>query len=105
MEKINYQVNNLEELHVFVQEFKKIARELEVRYCEVFISAYMSQHQVLFRNAGFAPRGYIPSWKYDQEQEKLEDHVLFNYFEGEIDENIQLIPEGKILMNNLRLKA
>ena len=59
-EKTEYSVNNLEELYVFVQDFKKLARLLKVRYCEAFISAYDVEHQSIFYNAGLNPRGYIP---------------------------------------------
>jgi len=47
-EKTKYYVHNLEELYVFVQEFIKCKNELEVRYCEVFVSAYKPEHQKLF---------------------------------------------------------
>ena len=104
VEKIEYKVNNLEELFVFLQEFKKVIRKLKVRYYEVYVSAYEPFHQGLFRSEGFIPRGYIPSWKYNPENEKFEDYVLFNCYEGEIDENIQLIPEGKELFKILSLK-
>lgn len=34
-----------------------------------------------------------PSWKYHKELTLFEDHILFNYFEGSLDENIQLIDD------------
>ncbi len=102
-EKTKYEVDNLEELFVFVQEFKRCARELEVRYCEAFISAYEPEHQKIFLDLGLTPRGYIPSWQYDQDKGCFEDHVLFNYYEGKIDKNIQLIEEGVELIRILKI--
>jgi len=93
-EKTDYQVNSLEELYVFVQEFMKCKNELKVRYCEVFLSAYIPEHQKIFQEAGFSPRGYIPSWKYNKELGVFEDYILFNYFKGHIGYEIQLIQEG-----------
>jgi len=100
-EKTKYKVDNLEELFVFVQEFKKCVREFNVRYCEVFVSGYKTDHQKIFRDTGLTPRGYIPSWKYDIKSNSFEDYVLFNWHEGEIDGNIQLLSEGKELLECL----
>ena len=93
-EKTEYKVRNLEELYVFVQEFMKCKKELNVRYCEVFLSAYCPSHQKIFRDAGFSPRGYIPSWKYNHKTGVFEDQILFNYFEGHINSKMQLIQEA-----------
>ncbi|MFX1420458.1 MAG: GNAT family N-acetyltransferase, partial [Promethearchaeota archaeon] len=46
-EKTKYQVKNIEELYVFVKAFIKCGKELGIRYCEAFISAYESSHQKL----------------------------------------------------------
>ena len=70
---------------------------------EVFVSAYKPDHQKIFLEAGLSPRGYIPSWNYNQKKNVFEDCILFNKFEGKIDKNIQLIPEGKELLNSLKL--
>ncbi len=102
-EKTEYSVNNLEELYVFVQDFKKLARLLKVRYCEAFISAYDVEHQSIFYNAGLNPRGYIPSWKFNKKKNKLEDYILFNTFEGKISKKIKLIEEGKRLLKYLNM--
>lgn len=102
-EKTEYYVNNLEELFVFVQEFTRLAKLLKVRYYEIFISAYKVLHQTIFYKAGLRPRGYIPSWKFDQKRKVMKDHILFNYFEGDIDKNIKLIEEGKELLKSLKL--
>jgi len=102
-EKTKYHIHNLEELYVFVQEFIKCKNELEVRYCEVFVSAYKPEHQKLFYEAGLSPRGYIPSWEFNNQKNVFEDNILFNWFEGDIDDGIQLIEEGKGLLSVLGL--
>ena len=103
-EKTKYNVKNLEELFVFVQEFKRDIKNLNIRYCEIFVSAYNPCHQKIFFDAGLSPRGYIPSWKYNQNKDYFEDSILFNYFEGEIDGNLQLIPEGEELIRCLNFR-
>ena len=100
-EKTKYKVNNLEELYVFVKSFMKYSRELEIRYCEAFISAYNYDHQKIFSNAGLSPRGYVPSWNYNSSIDAFEDNILFNWFNGKISDNIQLIAEGKELLDIL----
>ena len=100
-EKTTYEITNLEELFILVQEFKNYAKKLNIRYFEVFVSAYEPEHQKIFLDSKLCPRGYVPSWKYNQEKEIFEDYILFNYFEGEIDGNIQLIPEGEELLRCL----
>ncbi len=102
-EKTRYKIKNLEELFVFVEEFKKYANKLNIRYFEVYISAYEPTHQKIFLDAGFYPRGYIPSWKFDKKRGDFEDHVLFNFFLGFIDTNIQLIPEGQELLRHIKI--
>jgi len=104
IEKTKYIVKNLEELYVLVHELIKFGNELSIRYSEVFVSAYKPNHQKIFLDAGLSPRGYIPSWKYIQEKNYFEDHILFNYFEGKIDGNIQLIPEGRELLKCLNIQ-
>ena len=102
-EKTKYSVKDLEELFVFVQEFIRCGKELGIRYCEAFVSAYEPTHQKVFYNAGLRTRGYIPSWKFDQQDEVFKDYILFNWFEGEISKDIQLIDEGKELFEILVL--
>ncbi|MFX0043840.1 MAG: DUF998 domain-containing protein, partial [Candidatus Hodarchaeota archaeon] len=103
-EKTEYQVKNLEELYVFVQEFMKCKKEFNVRYCEVFLSAYHPEHQKIFQEAGFSPRGYIPSWKYNKSLEVFEDYILFNCFSGQISDELQLIQEGWDLFAAINIK-
>jgi hypothetical protein len=103
-EKTHYKVNILEELYVFIQEFLKCGKELEVRYCEAFISAYKPTHQKLFHDFGLLPRGYVPSWKYNQNTDQFEDCILFNWFEGGVSEDIQLLQEGQDLVDMLGIR-
>ncbi|MHA1149375.1 MAG: hypothetical protein ACTSR8_14155 [Promethearchaeota archaeon] len=102
-EKTEYSVNSLEELFVFAQEFIRIGRKLKIRYCEIFISAYEPEHQQIFNDVGLTPRGYIPSWKYCNSINLFEDHILFNFFKGKIDEKIHIIKEAKILLRVLEV--
>jgi len=103
-EKTTYEINNLEELFSLVQEFKSYAKKLNIRYFEVFVSAYEPEHQKIFLDSKLCPRGYVPCWKYNQKKNNFEDYILFNYYEGEIDENIQLIPEGEELIRCLNFR-
>jgi hypothetical protein len=100
-EKTVYKTANLEELYVFIQEFLRCKEELEVRYCEVFISAYKQEHQQLFYDAGFKPRGYVPSWRYSTKNSVFKDSVLFSIFDGTISDDIQLIDKGYELLQTL----
>ncbi|MFW9825767.1 MAG: DUF998 domain-containing protein, partial [Candidatus Thorarchaeota archaeon] len=100
-EKTKYKVGNLEELYVFIQEFLQCKTELNVRYCEVFLSAYNPDHQQIFYDAGFMPRGYVPSWNYSKSKECFEDSVLFNLFEGDISKDIQLIEQGQEFLQTI----
>ncbi|MFW9828743.1 MAG: hypothetical protein ACFFEY_14215, partial [Candidatus Thorarchaeota archaeon] len=104
-EKTEYNVSNLEELYVFVKKFSRFAKEFKIRYCEVFVSAYEPTHQQIFYNAGFYPRGYVPSWKFNKKTQVFEDSILFNWFKGIIDKDIRLIDEGKDLLKSLYLKS
>jgi len=98
-EKLKYSVDNLEELFILVQEVKKLARELKVRYFEAFVSAYNIEHQKIFLDIGLIPRGYIPSWKH--RNGIFEDYILFNHYEGELDKNLKLLEEGWELLKCL----
>lgn len=102
-EKTEYYVKNLEELLVFLQKFIKLAKRLNIRYMESHVSAYDPSHQKLFRDIGLAPRGYIPAFKYNKENDVFEDSVLFNWFKGPISKDFKLIPEGKQLLKFLNL--
>jgi len=101
-EKADYKVQSLEELFVFIEFLKKHMSENTIRYCEMFVSAYQPEHQKLFYDAGFRARGYIPCWKYIPEQNKFEDYIMFNYFEGNI-EHIDLLLQGYELLNCIEI--
>ena len=105
LEKTVYEVNSLEELQVFLKEFIKISKELKIRYLECFVSSYNPEHQKMFLNAGLTPRGYVPSWRYVERLNLYEDQILFNRYEGSIDEDIQLINEGQQLLDALNLQS
>ncbi|KKL68240.1 hypothetical protein LCGC14_2126950, partial [marine sediment metagenome] len=101
MEKVKYEVKNLEELYVFTQELIKCKKEFDVRYCEVFVSAYNPEHQQIFYDAGLKPRGYIPSWECSPDALEFSDSILFSIFNGTISEDIQLIDQGQKLLETL----
>ncbi|MFW9969878.1 MAG: DUF998 domain-containing protein [Candidatus Odinarchaeota archaeon] len=103
-EKTKYQAQDLEELYVFLKEFINLGKELKIQYCEAFISAYNLFHQKLFSNVGLSPRGYVPSWTYNSKTDSFEDNILFNWFEGKISQDIQLIDQGKQLLEVLELR-
>jgi len=100
-EKTKYSVENIEELTVFVQEFIKCGTELEIRYYEAFVSGYKPSHQKVFYGVGLCPRGYVPSWNYDDKSSSFEDCILFNWCEGKISKDIKLIDEAKELLGVL----
>ncbi|TFG06498.1 MAG: hypothetical protein EU539_07500 [Promethearchaeota archaeon] len=100
-EKTKYKVDNLEELFVFTMELKNLVRSYNARYCECFVSAYEPEHQKIFLDIGFKPRGYVPGWNYNEETNTFEDCVVFNYFEGKIDSQIELIKESEDLLKAL----
>ena len=101
IEKTKYQINNLEELFLLVQEFRNCIDELQVRYAEVFISAYEASHQKIFLDAGLYPRGYVPSWEYNKEKHYFMDSILFNYFKGNINKELKIYDENKSLLRTL----
>jgi len=99
IEKTKYQVENANELFVLAREFIRQSLRLRVRYFEVFISAYLPAHQKLFYELGLHPRGYIPSWNYDDKKDWFEDCIVFNHFRGDIDPEIQLMDEERELFH------
>jgi len=101
IEKTKYKAENIEELFVLIQEFKNCAEELQVRYFEVFVSAYNASHQQIFLDLGLIPRGYVPSWEYNKEYDCFEDRILFNCCEGTIDTTMVVYEENKPLLETL----
>ncbi|MFX0006973.1 MAG: hypothetical protein ACFFA7_06300 [Promethearchaeota archaeon] len=104
-EKTIYEVSSLEELFVFAQEFMRWKKKLRARYCEIFVSAYQPEHQQIFYDAGLSPRGYIPSWIFNNEDHVFEDFILFNCHDGQIGDNIELIQEGWDLLDVFHIKS
>lgn len=104
-EKTTYKVKNSEELYIFLQEVKYLMKRLDIRYFESYVSPYNCIHQKIFFDAGLKPRGYVFSWEFNKKKNVFEDRVVFNLFKGNIDKNIQLIPETIELLQNLKLSC
>ena len=101
-EKVRYHVNCIEELYVYLTELKRCMLQNNIRYVELFISAYEPEEQQLVHDFGFRARGYIPAWSYNNILGEFEDQIVFNYYQGEV-ENIELIPQGWELMSLLNI--
>lgn len=101
-EKTKYEINSLEELFVFGALFQEYRVKYNVRYLEVFVSAYTPTHQKVFLDLGLIPQGYIPSWKYNQSKGVFEDSILFNYTNATIDTSMDLLDEGMELLHTLK---
>lgn len=104
-EKINFRTENKEELAVFLEILEDYIKIYDVRYVEVFVSAYKWKEQKLFLEYGFLPRGYIPCWDYNPDSDRFRDGILFSKFKGEIADDIQLIDTAKMLLSYLDLNA
>ncbi|TFG11710.1 MAG: hypothetical protein EU535_06965 [Promethearchaeota archaeon] len=100
-EKTDYLVDCLEELNAFLDKLVNLIEDWKINYFECYVSAYNPEHQMLFNNLGFKARGYIPCWKYSEDQNIFEDRILFNYITGRITENMRIIPEAKELIDSL----
>lgn len=105
IEKTKYKVKNLEELHVFIKQIKKLIENSDVRYFECFVSSFEPLHQKIFFKAGFKPRGYIFSWDYKKNKNTFEDNIVFNYYKGNINNNLKIIPEASKLLKVLNFDA
>jgi hypothetical protein len=102
-EKTKYHVESLEELYVYLEEFLKSMKINKIRYCEAFISAFRPEDQQLFYEFGFRARGYVPCWNYNKTENKFEDYVVFNYFEGQVP-RAELLPIGQELVDLLSIQ-
>ena len=100
-ETIEYKSNSLEELYTFLEIMLNLFKEMEINYAECYVSAYNAKHQKIFHNLGFRSRGYVPSWYYNRNNNLFEDRIVFNLYKGTIDNNINLIPEVKELIDSL----
>lgn len=94
-EKTEYQVSNKEELYLFITEVKKLIKKKRIRYFECFVSGYKPSHQIILYDAGLRPFGYIPSFKYNRNENVFEDQIAFIYYEGKVNGNLKLIPENE----------
>ncbi|MFX1237185.1 MAG: hypothetical protein ACFE8P_05630, partial [Promethearchaeota archaeon] len=103
IEKTEYNTSTREELFVLANEFLKESVRLGVRYLEVYVSAYRPLDQKIFLELGLTPRGYVPSWKLDKKENILKDYIVFNWFSGKIDDNMQILSEGRELLDCLDL--
>jgi len=101
-EKVNYNVSTLEDLYLLLEEIKSVINEFELRYIEIFLSAYDSTHQTIFYNAGFKPMGYIPAFKYNKDNNSYEDQVLFVFHENPLNKNTQLIRETEEFLKSIK---
>ena len=100
-EKSYYKVDSLEELNLFIENLLILYKEWNINYAECYVSAYNVEQQKLFYDLGFRARGYVPSWEYNRNDSVFEDRIIFNYFRGNIDGNMRLIPEVKELLDAL----
>lgn len=103
VENCTYRVNNIEELNCFLKEIVKIVVNLNVRYIEIFVSAYQPGDQKVFFENNFKPCGYIPSYFLNEKNGEFEDAVIFYWFKGEIKflesapENLEFLEETNFL--------
>ncbi len=101
-EKTSYNVNCIEELYVFVSNFMNLLHRKDGRYCEVFVSAYKPEHQKVFHNFGLKPRGYIPSWVYNEKKNNYKDFILYSFYKGTLSK-FKVINEALDLIAYLSL--
>ncbi len=92
-EKINYSVSNKEQLFVFIAEVKEQMKKYNIRYLELYASAYHPIHQAMLFNTGLKPFGYVPCFKYLKEENIFEDQIVFIYYEGKVNGNLRMIAE------------
>ncbi len=101
IEKIHYKIESLEELQTFINCLKKYMKQNNINYFQCFVSAYEPAHQQVFLENGFWPRGYVPCWKFDLKTKSYEDHIVFNYYSGELAKGMKLIKESKDLLKSI----
>ena len=103
IEKTKYSIKTLEELSALLQEMKEIKNRIRARYIECYVPANNPEHQRLFYEYGFQPRGYVPCWEYNAKTSTFEDSILFNSFDGALSKNIELLPETRQLLRAINL--
>jgi len=99
IENINYHVDDLEELVVFLRRLRMTMEDKSIRYVECYVSAYSPKHQKIFYKAEFIPRGYLPWLQFNKKSNSFYDVILFNYSKEPIDLEIEtnLISDTKEL--------
>lgn len=103
MENGTYHIEQIVELDYFLHLLKKHLSEYDIRYMEVFVSAYHPDHQQLFIDNGFYPCGYIPSYSLNQKSKEFEDVIPFCWFKDELTflkcspEDLEFIKETNFL--------
>ena len=102
IEKTRYKASSNEELYIYLEELKKLIQSLDLRYFECFVSAYKSDHQIIFLEAGLEPMGYIPSYFFNDEELKFEDQIIFVYYVGGFSDNLKLLEETKEFIKTIR---
>ena len=102
IEKVDYKIDNLEELTAFLLYLKDFMKIHSIRYFECYISSHKPNEQFVFYKMGFQPRGYISAWNYIENEGRYEDCIVFNYFTGEINKSAQIIPDGVELLKTLK---
>jgi len=103
VEKAIFKVRTSEELLLFLNEIKKFITTTKLRYFEVFLSAYNSEHQALFFKTGFKPTGYIPAFNYNKIEGKFEDQVVFVYYDSNLNQKMTLIPETEEFLKAIKI--
>ena len=72
------------------------------RYFEFFASAYHPTHQAILYDAGLRPFGYVPCFKYIEDEDIFEDQVVFIYYEGKVNGNLKMIPETENFLKAIK---
>jgi hypothetical protein len=103
-EKVAYKVQSSEEFFVFLEYFYQYMKQHEIRYSEVYVSAYNPEFQKIINLFGAVARGYIPCWKYHESNNCFEDHIIFNWYQGKLN-NLDLLPEGHQLLEMIGLNS
>ena len=101
-EKTDYKISNKEQLFVFIEAVKELIKKLEIRYFEFFASAYHPTHQAILYDAGLRPFGYVPCFKYIEEEDIFEDQIVFIYYEGKVSGNLKMIPETENFLKAIK---
>ncbi|MFX1398736.1 MAG: hypothetical protein ACFFAS_17030 [Promethearchaeota archaeon] len=104
IEKTEYKIKNEEELFVFLEVLINFMEKNDVRYVECFVSAYEPKHQKMFLKTVFKPRGYLPSWILDKNENLFKDIIVFNSYKGEINKGIKLIKGIRYFLSVLKVK-